>query len=75
MIYSATFLRAIIIMIVGVILSFSGIARGEKIRTAIPQANLNYLSIFVADAFSVGGDCDHFGSISRRLLRKSIPGL
>jgi ABC-type nitrate/sulfonate/bicarbonate transport system substrate-binding protein len=37
-------------MIVGVILSFSGIARAEKIRTAIPQANLNYLSIFVADA-------------------------
>src|SRR6266568_7572945 len=50
MIYSATFLRAIIIMIVGVILSFSGIALAEKIRTAIPQANLNYLSIFVADA-------------------------
>src|SRR5262249_7916513 len=24
--------------------------RAEKIRTAIPQANLNYLSIFVADA-------------------------
>lgn len=40
----------IIIMIVGVILSFSGIGRAEKIRTAIPQANLNYLSIFVADA-------------------------
>src|SRR5438034_438454 len=50
MIYSATFLRAIIIMIVGVILSFSGIALAEKIRTAIPQANLNYLSIFVAYA-------------------------
>ncbi len=40
----------IIIMTVGVILSFSGIGRAEKIRTAIPQANLNYLSIFVADA-------------------------
>ena len=40
----------IVIMIVGVILSFSGIGRAEKIRTAIPQANLNYLSIFVADA-------------------------
>ena len=26
------------------------IARAEKIRTAIPQANLNYLSIYVADA-------------------------
>ena len=25
-------------------------ARAEKIRTAIPQANLNYLSIHVADA-------------------------
>ena len=25
-------------------------ARGEKIRTAIPQANLNYLSIHIADA-------------------------
>jgi len=35
---------------VGVILSFSGIGHAEKIRTAIPQANLNYLSIFVADA-------------------------
>ena len=28
----------------------ASIARAEKIRTAIPQANLNYLSIFVADA-------------------------
>ncbi len=28
----------------------ASIARGEKIRTAIPQANLNYLSIYVADA-------------------------
>jgi hypothetical protein len=26
------------------------LAHGEKIRTAIPQANLNYLSIHVADA-------------------------
>jgi ABC-type nitrate/sulfonate/bicarbonate transport system substrate-binding protein len=50
MIYFAAFLRMIVIMIVGVILSFSGIGRAEKIRTAIPQANLNYLSIFVADA-------------------------
>jgi ABC-type nitrate/sulfonate/bicarbonate transport system substrate-binding protein len=31
-------------------LGFSNIAHGEKIRTAIPQANLNYLSIHVADA-------------------------
>jgi len=28
----------------------SSAARAEKIRTAIPQANLNYLSIYVADA-------------------------
>jgi NitT/TauT family transport system substrate-binding protein len=28
----------------------AGHVRAEKIRTAIPQANLNYLSIFVADA-------------------------
>ena len=28
----------------------AGEARPERIRTAIPQANLNYLSIFVADA-------------------------
>src|ERR687896_2293629 len=50
MIYSAAFLRTIIIMIVGASVSFSGIGRAEKIRTAIPQANLNYLSIHVADA-------------------------
>src|ERR1041384_4506938 len=28
----------------------TSLARAEKIRTAIPQANLNYLSIYVADA-------------------------
>jgi hypothetical protein len=28
----------------------AGYTRAEKIRTAIPQANLNYLSIYVADA-------------------------
>jgi len=28
----------------------ASIARAEKLRTAIPQANLNYLSIYVADA-------------------------
>ncbi len=34
-----------------VILSLAiSVGRAEKIRTAIPQANLNYLSIFVADA-------------------------
>ncbi|HET9917690.1 MAG TPA: hypothetical protein VFQ89_11325, partial [Candidatus Binatia bacterium] len=32
------------------ILEFGSSARAEKIRTAIPQANLNYLSIYVADA-------------------------
>ena len=32
------------------LLSGASIARAEKIRTAIPQANLNYLSIYVADA-------------------------
>jgi ABC-type nitrate/sulfonate/bicarbonate transport system substrate-binding protein len=31
-------------------LAFSNITHAEKIRTAIPQANLNYLSIHVADA-------------------------
>ena len=31
-------------------LVFGDIAHGEKIRTAIPQANLNYLSIHVAEA-------------------------
>ena len=31
-------------------LAFSNVAPAEKIRTAIPQANLNYLSIHVADA-------------------------
>jgi NitT/TauT family transport system substrate-binding protein len=29
---------------------FSGNVWGEQIRTAIPQANLNYLSVYVADA-------------------------
>jgi len=34
-----------------ILLSFAtSLARAEKIRTAIPQANLNYLSIYVADA-------------------------
>src|SRR5216684_4341728 len=42
---SATLLVATLILGLG-----SGFARAEKIRTAIPQANLNYLSIFVADA-------------------------
>jgi len=33
-----------------ILLSFAtSLARAEKIRTAIPQANLNYLSIYVAD--------------------------
>ena len=29
---------------------FSAEARAEKVRTAIPQANLNYLSVYVSDA-------------------------
>jgi len=36
--------------VAGMILSSTAIAHAEKIRTAIPQANLNYLSIHVADA-------------------------
>ena len=42
--FRATLLVTLALVIV------SSIARGEKIRTAIPQANLNYLSIYVADA-------------------------
>src|SRR5215471_11793488 len=42
-------IRAAILVIV-VLAPVAGPARAEKIRTAIPQANLNYLSIFVADA-------------------------
>ena len=42
--FQSTILIALIIALV------TGAARAEKIRTAIPQANLNYLSIFVADA-------------------------
>jgi NitT/TauT family transport system substrate-binding protein len=38
-----------ILLIAGLIFSAHA-AHGEKIRTAIPQANLNYLSIFTADA-------------------------
>jgi hypothetical protein len=41
--------RATILAIVILALATSG-ADAEKIRTAIPQANLNYLSIHVADA-------------------------
>jgi NitT/TauT family transport system substrate-binding protein len=33
-----------------ILLAFVTVARAEKIRTSIPQANLNYLSIYVADA-------------------------
>lgn len=33
-----------------VFLVFSAHAQAEKIRTAVPQANLNYLSVYVADA-------------------------
>ena len=41
----ATLLFATVVGVIG-----NSTARAEKIRTAIPQANLNYLSIFVADA-------------------------
>ena len=40
----------ITILVAGIIFSLVGISGAEKIRTAIPQANLNYLSIHVADA-------------------------
>ncbi len=38
--------RAILLVLT---LEFAQTAHAEKIRTAIPQANLNYLSIYVAD--------------------------
>ena len=41
---------AFAIFVAAMILSSTAITRAEKIRTAIPQANLNYLSIHVADA-------------------------
>src|SRR6266511_3968423 len=41
-------LQSTILILLAVI--FAQGAHAEKIRTAIPQANLNYLSIFVADA-------------------------
>ena len=44
-----TFTTAATIAIILLALA-SGAARAERIRTAIPQANLNYLSIHVADA-------------------------
>ena len=36
--------------VLGLLLFIAAPAGAEKIRTAIPQANLNYLSIYVADA-------------------------
>ena len=39
-----------IVILATAILEFGSSAQAEKIRTAIPQANLNYLSIYVADA-------------------------
>src|SRR5262245_28214082 len=42
-------IRAAIVVVV-VLALVADPARAEKIRTAIPQANLNYLSSFVADA-------------------------
>jgi ABC-type nitrate/sulfonate/bicarbonate transport system substrate-binding protein len=43
-----TIRAAILVIIVLALVTSPG--RAERIRTAIPQANLNYLSIFVADA-------------------------
>ena len=49
--HSAICLRALItLIVVGIVVSLVGISDAEKVRTAIPQANLNYLSIYVADA-------------------------
>src|SRR5262245_28338328 len=39
-----------VLMMILTLLAFVTAARAEKIRTSIPQANLNYLSIYVADA-------------------------
>jgi NitT/TauT family transport system substrate-binding protein len=51
MIQSTNYLRSTIaFLLAGITLSLAGVAHAEKIRTAIPQANLNYLSIYVADA-------------------------
>ena len=43
-------LRFAVFMFFGISSFFLADARAEKIRTAIPQANLNYLSVYVADA-------------------------
>jgi len=40
----------VIISAVILLLFATGVVHAEKIRTSIPQANLNYLSIYVADA-------------------------
>lgn len=50
--FSQSFMRAqaTASAITALLLAMSGGAYAEKIRTSIPQANLNYLSIFVADA-------------------------
>ena len=37
------------LIVVLLVFSFGNEVRAEKIRTAIPQANLNYLSVYVAD--------------------------
>jgi NitT/TauT family transport system substrate-binding protein len=39
-----------VLMMILTLLAFVTAVRAEKIRTSIPQANLNYLSIYVADA-------------------------
>ena len=45
----ATRLRSVAAALLMLTLSAASV-RGETIRTAIPQANLNYLSVFIADA-------------------------
>jgi len=49
--YMAISLRsAFVIFVTGMIFPTTPLTYAEKLRTAIPQANLNYLSIYIADA-------------------------
>ncbi len=44
-------MKTYMVIVLAMLLSFAtSVVRAEKIRTSIPQANLNYLSIYVADA-------------------------
>ncbi len=44
-------MKTYMVIVLAMLLSFAtSVVRAERIRTAIPQANLNYLSIYVADA-------------------------